>query len=107
MKAYKGERRSYKHPRVRSRAHNDPSRRRINRLLKAGLLLVFMGICVLVFQTLTNRHYADQLVQRWQPMRRTPVEDSNARTRSPVASEGVVPILVGCTLIGLGAALKS
>jgi hypothetical protein len=107
MKTYRRVHRSRRQAGVRSRAHHDPSGLRIDRFLRAGLLLVLMGICMLVFQTLTNRHHADQLVPRGgQPMRGTPVEYLNARTRSPVTTEGVVPILVGCALIGFGAALE-
>jgi hypothetical protein len=107
MKTYRRVvRKSHRQPRVRSRAHHDASALRNNGFLKAGLLFMFIGLCMLVFQTLTDGHHAAQLVLREQPKRGTPVEYSHALTHSPVSTEGAVPILVGCALIGLGSALK-
>lgn len=103
MKTQRGGRRSYKNPRLRSRADNKPSEKRINDLVRAGLLFVLMGVFALVYPVLTTRHHAEL----WQPMQGARAEDSNYRTSSPVAPDGGIFILVGCILGGLGVALKS
>jgi hypothetical protein len=105
MKTHRGARRGHKHPRVRFRADNEPSGKRINDLINPGLLFVLIGIFALVLPVLTTCHHTGQLVLLWQPMHGTRVEDTNTRTISPVVTEGA--IVVGCILVGLGSGLKS
>ena len=107
MKIHRGASRSHKHPRVRFRADNESSGKRINDFVNAGLLFVLIGFFALVLPVLTTRHHTEQFVPLLQPMHGTRAGDSNSRTTSPVVTEGAVPILVGSILLGLGSAQKS
>ena len=107
MKTHRGSRRNYNHPRIRFRADNESSGKSNNDFVNAGLLFVLIGFFALVLPVLTTRHHTGQLVLLWQPMHGTRAEDPNSRTISPVVTEGAVPILVGCILVGFGSGLKS
>jgi hypothetical protein len=106
MKTHRGSRRNYNHPRIRFRADNQSSGKSNNDFVNAALLFVLIGFFVLVLPVLTTRHHTGQLVLLWQPTGGTQAEDPSSRTVSPIATEGVVPILVGCILVGFGSRLK-
>jgi hypothetical protein len=104
MKTRRGSRRNYNHPRIRFRADNESSGKSNNDFVNAALVFVIIGFFALVLPVLTTRHHTGQLVPLWQPTRGT--QDPSSRTVSPIATEGVVPILVGCILVGFRSRLK-